>query len=235
MRCAYCVDSHRNSKHKLLVHELQRPRVERAVCFPQSISRIYQTVADMQRRHFKKCTRIPVQVKGTYKSLKSTRPRGKGNPQEYWESSARKIGLVDSGMEGKGIRVMEDDQGGMVEQFLLQRKKKVEEHDSAAGVVLEHCLNEESRAAGQSDRDVNKKTSAKRRRSNDNTEEGNRTKDSSSQKRQTNVVQGKKRSVVAENNVDEPPPISSYSDAHLLASMRDRASPPLPVGRHEEV
>jgi Mn-containing catalase len=225
MRCAYCVDSHRNSKHKLLVHELQRPRVERAVCFPQSISRIYQTVADMQRRHFEKCTRIPVQVKGTYKSLKSTRPRGKGNPQEYWESSARKIGLVDSGVEGRGIRVMEDDQGGMVEQFLLQRKK---EH-------LPHWSNEESRAAGQSDRDINKKPSAKRRRSNGNAEEGNRTKDSSSKKRQTNVGQGKKPSVVAENNVDEPPPISSYSDAHLLASMRDRASPPLPVGRHEEV
>ena len=112
----------------------------------------------------------------------------------------------------------------------------MEEHGSAAGVVLEHCSNEESRAAaGQVDGDVNRKPSAKRRRSNDNTEEGNRTKDSSSQKRQTNVVQGKKRSVVAENNVDEPPPISSYSDAHLLASMRDRASPPLPVGRHEEV
>eukprot|EP00985_Skeletonema_marinoi_P034103 scaffold43071_cov314-Skeletonema_marinoi.AAC.1 len=101
IRCAYCVDNNKDAKQKLL-QELQHPRVERAVCFPQSISRIYQTVADMQRRHFEKCARIPVQVMGTYKSLKSTRPRGKGKPQGYWESSAREIGLVDSDM---GIRV----------------------------------------------------------------------------------------------------------------------------------
>eukprot|EP00986_Skeletonema_menzelii_P009566 scaffold4383_cov145-Skeletonema_menzelii.AAC.5 len=219
IRCAYCVDNKRNAKHKLL-QELHRPRVERAVCFPQSISRIYQTVADMQRRHFEKCARIPVQVMGTYKSLKSTRPRGEGTPQEYWESSARKIGLVDSGVEGMGIRVMEDGDGGVVEQFLLQRKK-VEDYDGARG-VSEHYSNERT-AAGQVGGDFNQKLGAKRRRSLDNDEEVKQS--------ETNMGQEQKTSVLANNSIDEPPPISSYSDAHLLASisMRDRTSPSLPV------
>lgn len=172
----------------------------------------------MQRRHFEKCARIPVQVMGTYKSLKSTRPRGEGTPQEYWESSARKIGLVDSGVEGMGIRVMEDGDGGMVEQFLLQRKK-VEDYDGARG-VSDHYSNERT-AAG-----------AKRRRSLDNDEEINRSRDQSLQKQsETNMGQEQKTSVLANNSIDEPPPISSYSDAHLLASisMRDRTSPSLPV------
>jgi hypothetical protein len=109
IRCAYCVvvDNNNASSSSLLLggeeggsstnqrkvvvakQQHQQPRVERAVCYPQSISRIYQTVADMQRRHFEKCTRIPVRVMGTYKSLKSTRPRGKGNP--------RRIGRVVQG------------------------------------------------------------------------------------------------------------------------------------------
>merc|ERR1711981_237115 len=35
-------------------------------------------------------------MKQTYKSLKTTRPRGVGSPQEYWIMSARKLGLIDT-------------------------------------------------------------------------------------------------------------------------------------------
>jgi len=84
LRCAYC------AKIK------PRDRAERAVCYPSSISRIYQTVADMQRFHFESCIAIPPHVLQTYKSLKTTRPRGVGSPQSYWDKSARDIGLVDS-------------------------------------------------------------------------------------------------------------------------------------------
>ena len=103
LRCAYCV--------KLK----PRDRAERAMCYPSSISRIYQTVADMQRFHFEACVAIPPKVLAAYKSLKTTRPRGVGSPQGYWDKSARDIGLVDSSC---GIQV---GPGGM-DQLLKQKK-----------------------------------------------------------------------------------------------------------------
>lgn len=189
----------------------------------------------MQRRHFEKCARIPVQVMGTYKSLKSTRPRGKGNPQEYWESSAREIGLVDSGQKGMGIRVMKDGEGRMVEEFLRQRKKVDEECGGVGGVVVERCVNESTAtvaAAQVAGGDYIKKPSEsmKRGRSVDeeDADEGSKQRDQSSKRQsQTDVNQDKTTSVIV-NKISEPPPVSSYSDAHLLASMRDGASPSLP-------
>lgn len=77
-------------------------RAERAVCYPSSISRIYQTVADMQRFHFEVCTAIPMEMKSLYRNLKTTRPRGMGSPQSYWISSAKKLGLADT---SKGIQL----------------------------------------------------------------------------------------------------------------------------------
>ena len=152
IRCAYCVaaaaagndnddDGGRGDDTSAYPHDWTRvgggnttsrqrqpppPRAERAICYPQSISRIYQTVADMQRRHFEKCPYIPVVVMGTYKSLKSTRSRGEINPAHYWESSAREIGLIDGGGGGGGGGG-EENVGikGIVvdmERFSLQRK-----------------------------------------------------------------------------------------------------------------
>ena len=88
LRCAYCA--------KL------RPadRAERAICYPSSISRMYQTVADMQRFHFESCPAIPQRIRQIYRSLKTTRPRGQGSPQAYWAQSARDIGLVDTNVDG---------------------------------------------------------------------------------------------------------------------------------------
>jgi hypothetical protein len=93
IRCIYCA------------HLRPRDRAERAVCYPSSISRIYQTVADMQRFHFEQCTCIPKRVQDIYKSLKTTRPRGVGSPQAYWVQSAKSMGLVDT---GSGIRFDND-------------------------------------------------------------------------------------------------------------------------------
>jgi len=104
LRCAYC------AKLK------PRDRAERAVCYPSSISRIYQTVADMQRFHFENCTAIPSKVLRVYKSLKTTRPRGVGSPQSYWDKSARELGLVDTEGCGIGLRdgsiLMQREGGG---------------------------------------------------------------------------------------------------------------------------
>jgi len=93
IRCVYCS------------HLRPRDRAERAVCYPSSISRIYQTVADMQRFHFEQCTEIPNEVREIYKSLKTTRPRGVGSPQTYWVQSAKVLGLEDS---KEGIRFEEE-------------------------------------------------------------------------------------------------------------------------------
>ena len=93
IRCVYCS------------HLRPRDRAERAVCYPSSISRIYQTVADMQRFHFEQCTEIPNEVREIYKSLKTTRPRGVGSPQTYWVQSAKILGLTDS---DDGIRFQDE-------------------------------------------------------------------------------------------------------------------------------
>ena len=93
IRCVYCS------------HLRARDRAERAVCYPSSISRIYQTVADMQRFHFEQCREIPEHVRQIYKKLKTTRPRGVGSPQTYWIQSAKGLGLQDT--EG-GIRFDSD-------------------------------------------------------------------------------------------------------------------------------
>lgn len=82
-------------------HLRNKDRAERAICYPSSISRIYQTVADMQRFHFSACEMIPSEMKNFYKTLKTTRPRGVGSPQAYWISSAKQLGLADS---NAGIR-----------------------------------------------------------------------------------------------------------------------------------
>ena len=91
LRCPYCVNVN------------PRDRAARAVGYPSSISRIYQTVADIQRFHFEKCVAVPPKVLQTYKSLKATKTQGVMSPQSYWESSAREIGLVDA---NEGVQEM---------------------------------------------------------------------------------------------------------------------------------
>jgi hypothetical protein len=102
IRCVHCS------------HLRPRDRAERAVCYPSSISRIYQTVADMQRFHFEQCREIPNETRKIYKTLKTTRPRGVGSPQTYWVQSANLLDLVDT---GAGIKFSDDDKqpGEMLE------------------------------------------------------------------------------------------------------------------------
>lgn len=104
IRCLHCA------------HLRPRDRAERAVCYPSSISRIYQTVADMQRFHFEQCREIPPKIRKIYKSLKTTRPRGVGSPQTYWVQSAKLLDLADT---ENGIQFGAD-------------MKKQEENDTAA-------------------------------------------------------------------------------------------------------
>ncbi|KAK1746870.1 hypothetical protein QTG54_002214 [Skeletonema marinoi] len=130
LRCVFCV--------KLM----PRDRAARAICYPSCTSRIYQTVADMQRFHFEACSEIPATMMSTYKSLKTTRPRGTIAPQVYWDTSARDIGLVDS---PNGIKVGQED--GM--DLLMSQKKdanvvKEHEHEADAGILLKLKATDES-------------------------------------------------------------------------------------------
>lgn len=134
LRCAYCVTLK------------ARDRAERAVCYPSSISRIYQTVADMQRFHFESCAAIPPRVLHAYKSLKTTRPRGQGSPQSYWDRSARDIGLVDTDDGIQVARGLLSCGRRAADVFELQRKSVItgmlarmdghDSHDVGQGAMI---------------------------------------------------------------------------------------------------
>lgn len=89
------------------VNQPSKLRSNRAVCFPFSISRIYQSVADIQRFHFGECKMLPTDVKEMF--LKLQRASSKGSKglatRQYWITSAKKIGLVDT---PRGIRFGRD-------------------------------------------------------------------------------------------------------------------------------
>jgi len=93
--CIYCV----NQPAKL--------RSNRAVCFPFSIGRIYQSVADIQRFHFTECKMLPMEVKEKFQELQSASSKGSKGlaTRQYWVTSARKLGMVDT---QRGIRFGRD-------------------------------------------------------------------------------------------------------------------------------
>ena len=92
------------------IHCLSQPakmRLNRAVCFPFSIARIYQSVADIQRFHLGECKMVPPDVKAKFLELQSASSKGSKGlaTRQYWVTSAKKIGLVDT---SKGIRFGRD-------------------------------------------------------------------------------------------------------------------------------
>jgi hypothetical protein len=93
--CIHCVKQ--SAKH----------RSNRAVCFPFSIGRIYQSVADIQRFHFGECKMMPTEVKDRFLELQSASSKGSKGlaTRQYWVTSAKKIGLVDT---AQGIRFGRD-------------------------------------------------------------------------------------------------------------------------------
>lgn len=123
IRCVHCS------------HLRPRDRAERAVCYPSSVSRIYQTVADMQRFHFEQCREIPMEIRKMYKSLKTTRPRGVGSPQTYWIQSAKLLDLEDT--DG-GIRFGTDLKAQQEGQQQAEQKSEEAPQDELAVDPLSH-------------------------------------------------------------------------------------------------
>ena len=82
------------------VHCLSVPpkqRSNRAVCFPFTVARIYQSVADIQRFHLGECKMMPPEVRAEFLQLQSESAKGSRGlaTRTYWIDSARKIGLAD--------------------------------------------------------------------------------------------------------------------------------------------
>ena len=92
------------------IHCVKQPaklRSNRAVCFPFSIGRIYQSVADIQRFHLGECKNLPDDVRHEFLSLQNASSKGSKGlaTRQYWVASAKKLGLVDT---PKGIRFGRD-------------------------------------------------------------------------------------------------------------------------------
>jgi hypothetical protein len=84
-----------------------KERSNRAVCFPFSINRIYQSLADIQRFHLGECKMVPKEVRDKFDELQLASSKGSKGlaTRKYWITSAQKIGLVDT---SKGIRFTRD-------------------------------------------------------------------------------------------------------------------------------
>jgi hypothetical protein len=89
IRCLYCK------------HRKPGMRPERAVCFPSSLRNIYHSIETWQRRHSVVCNDIPAWVRQTLIALMESAKSRAGGRRQYWEDSARRLGLVDT---AQGIR-----------------------------------------------------------------------------------------------------------------------------------
>lgn len=89
------------------MHQPAKMRLNRAACFPFSIARIYQAVADIQRFHLSECKSVPKEIKDKFMELQSQSSKGSKGlaTRQYWVTSAKKLGLADT---PKGIRFIRD-------------------------------------------------------------------------------------------------------------------------------
>lgn len=84
IRCMYCK------------HRPAGKRPERAVCYPSSLRNIYHSIETWQRRHSLVCSDIPGWVRRSIVELMESSKSRAGGRRQYWEDSARRIGMVDT-------------------------------------------------------------------------------------------------------------------------------------------
>jgi hypothetical protein len=92
-----------------------RERSNRSMCFPFTISRIYQAVADIQRFHLSECKMVPQDVKDKFLEYQSMSAKGSKGlaTRQYWVESAKKLGLIDT---PRGIRFSRDPSMQMIQE-----------------------------------------------------------------------------------------------------------------------
>ena len=103
LRCIHCATS--------------GDRVKRSVCYPASVAGIYHSVSNMKFDHFGKCRSLPAEERALFEALRascgrrgrrgssSTTTNNKSSTGQYYQDSARRLGLVDS---ESGIRFRGD-------------------------------------------------------------------------------------------------------------------------------
>ncbi|GKY95639.1 hypothetical protein MPSEU_000525100 [Mayamaea pseudoterrestris] len=111
------------------VHHPSSPRRERAVCFPSSLKNIYHSIETWQRRHSLVCEDIPNWVRLSMAELCKTSKSGAGGRRQYWEESARRIGLANT---NHGIRFVRPP-GQNIEHRAVPLLV-VEDHEAARNV-----------------------------------------------------------------------------------------------------
>ena len=90
LRCIHCKAVH------------PRLRTKRAVCYPRSISRVYNCVSDMKFDHFSNCNYLPLNVKKEFEALNQIngakgRVKGSNNTAKFYFDSAVKLGMKEEG------------------------------------------------------------------------------------------------------------------------------------------
>ena len=110
LRCIHC--THNTSSSSSSSPNKER-KAKRAVSYPANIQRIYRSVLDMKLDHFKLCPHVPMELKtklyelqqkqqqdGVAGSKKKQQKRSSNITVQYFEHSARALGMMD--MEGGG-------------------------------------------------------------------------------------------------------------------------------------
>uniref|UniRef100_A0A7S4RR65 Uncharacterized protein n=1 Tax=Ditylum brightwellii TaxID=49249 RepID=A0A7S4RR65_9STRA len=84
IRCRFCVNCP------------DRRKARRSSTFPSSLSRIYQSLTMMLRDHFMNCSSMPDEEKEAYSLLRSNTSQGIVGSKDYWVTSAKSRGLIDT-------------------------------------------------------------------------------------------------------------------------------------------
>mmetsp|Transcript_10357 Transcript_10357/g.20809 ORF Transcript_10357/g.20809 Transcript_10357/m.20809 type:complete len:795 (+) Transcript_10357:208-2592(+) len=136
LRCIHCRPDaisverqHQQQQQKQQKQQQKQPkRVKRAVCYPSTVARVYNSVSDMKFDHFTACPYMPSHVRDEFDRLRHETNRGgagacassngssssssivpptPSSTGRYYHQSAIDSGLVDMD-GGKGIRLADD-------------------------------------------------------------------------------------------------------------------------------
>ena len=89
LRCIHCAKTPRGAR-------------DAAVCYPYSVSGIYESVREFQRMHFEKCPNLPPDIVAASRTVNKSSTTLSSVLRRYYVQSAKALGLVDM-LEG-GIR-----------------------------------------------------------------------------------------------------------------------------------
>uniref|UniRef100_A0A7S3LE58 Uncharacterized protein n=1 Tax=Amphora coffeiformis TaxID=265554 RepID=A0A7S3LE58_9STRA len=89
-------------------HRPARDKQERSVCFPSSLKNIYHSIETWQRRHSLVCRDLPVWIKTSMTELMQKSRAGAGGRRQYWEESARRLGMETTSHGVRFVRVPGD-------------------------------------------------------------------------------------------------------------------------------